>query len=88
MPTRFQTIKSASASITFIHKIILYTNHPTMAPEVCMIRTAAGKKKFLSAKRAKEPFLWFQLVDVVLLYGNQNQGYCHLDVATMTILLF
>ena len=28
----FSTIKSASASIAFFHKINLFTNHPTMAP--------------------------------------------------------
>ena len=56
----FSTIKSASASIAFFHKINLYTNHPTMAPEVCMVRTAAARKFGLSAKRFKEPFLWSQ----------------------------
>jgi hypothetical protein len=84
----FSTVKSASASIAFFHKINLYTNHPTMAPEVCMVRTAAARKFGLSAKRVKEPFLWSQLVDFGLLYGNQNQGYCHLVVSTMAILSF
>ncbi len=59
-----------------------------MALEVCMVRTAAAKKVGLSATRVKEPFLWFQLVDFALLYSNQNQGYCHLVVAAMAILLF
>jgi hypothetical protein len=84
----FSTVKSASASIAFFHKINLFTNHPTMAPEVCMVRTAAARKFGLSAKRVKEPFLWSQLVDFGLLYGNQNQGYCHLVVCTMAILSF
>jgi hypothetical protein len=52
----FSTIKSASASIAFFHKINVFTNHPTMAPEVCMVRTAAPRKFGLSAKRVKEPF--------------------------------
>jgi len=30
----FSTVKSASAFIAFFHKINLFTNHPTMAPEV------------------------------------------------------
>jgi hypothetical protein len=47
----FSTIKSASASIAFFHKINVFTNHPTMAPEVCMARTAAARKFKLSAKR-------------------------------------
>jgi hypothetical protein len=54
----FSTIKSASASIAFFHLLNVFTNHPTMAPEVCMVRTAAAARKFgLSAKRVKEPFL-------------------------------
>jgi len=59
-----------------------------MAPEVCMARTAATRKFGLSAKRVKEPFLWFHLVDFGLLYDNRNQGYCHLVVSTMAIFLF
>ena len=82
----FSTVKSASASIAFFHKINIFTNHPTMAPEVYMVRTAAARKFDLSTKRVKEPFLWFQLVDFALLYDNQNQGYCHLVVSTMAIL--
>ena len=58
---------SASASIAFFHNKNLYTNHPTMASEACMERTAAARKFGLSAKRVKEPFLWSQLVDVCLL---------------------
>jgi hypothetical protein len=82
------TVKSASASIAFFHKINLFTNQPTMAPEVCMVRTAAARKFSLSALRVKESFLWFQLVDYVLLYGNQNQGYGHVVVSTMAIISF
>ena len=84
----YSTIKSASASIAFFHKINLFTNHPTGAPEVCMVRTAAARKFGLSPKRIKEPFLWAQLVDFALLYGMHKQGYCHLVVATMAILSF
>jgi hypothetical protein len=84
----FSTIRSVSASIALFHKINLFTNHPTMAPEVCMVRTAAARKFGLSAKRVKEPFLWFQLVDFGILYGNQNQSYCLLVVSTMAILSF
>ena len=82
------TIKSASASIVFFHKINVFTNHPTMAPNNCMVRNAAVRKFGLSAKRLKEPFLWSQLVDFPALYDSQNQGYYHLVVATMAILSF
>jgi len=52
----FSTIKRASASIAFFHKINVFTIHPTVAPEVCMARTTAARKFGLSAKRAKEHF--------------------------------
>jgi hypothetical protein len=85
----FSTIKSVSASIAFFHKIKFYTIHPTMAPEVCIERTAVARNFGLSAKsRVKEPFLGSQLVDFALLYGNENQGFCHLVVSTMAFLSF
>jgi hypothetical protein len=59
-----------------------------MAPEVYIARTGAARKFGLSAKRVKEHFLWSQLVDFASLYGNQNQGYCHLVVSTMAIFSF
>ena len=80
----FSTIKSASAATAFFHKIIVFANLPIMAPEVCMLRTTTARKFGISAKHAKDPFLWFQLVDFALLYGIHNQGYCHLVVSTMT----
>ncbi len=84
----FSTIKSASASIAFFHKINLFTNQPTMAPEVCMVRTTAARKFGLSPKRVKEPFMWKDLVNFALLCGVNNQGYCHLVITTMAILSF
>jgi hypothetical protein len=51
------TIKSSSADIAFFHKINLFTNHTTMAPKVCMVKTAAARKLGLSANRVKELFM-------------------------------
>jgi hypothetical protein len=45
-------------------------------------------KLCLSAKRVKEPFLWFQLVHFDLLYDIYNQRKCHRVVATMKIVFF
>ena len=59
-----------------------------MAPEVCMVRTAAARKFGLSPKTVKEPFMWADLVNFAILYGIKSQGYCHLVVATMAILSF
>ena len=49
----FSIIKSASASFTFIHKVNLFTNHPTGAPEVYMVKTASSRNFGLSSKRVK-----------------------------------
>jgi hypothetical protein len=62
----FSTIKSASASTAFFHKINVFTKHPTMAPKVCMVRTTAATKFGLSAKKFKEPIFLFQLMVFVL----------------------
>jgi len=59
-----------------------------MAPEVCMMMTTFAMKFVFFAKRVKDPFLWFQLVDFALLYGIYNQGYCHLVVSTMAFFSF
>jgi len=80
------TIKSASAAIAFFRKINLFNFLPTLAPKECMMRTTTARKFGLSAKRVKDPFLWFQLVDFAILYAIYNQGYCHLVVSTMAIL--
>jgi hypothetical protein len=84
----YSIIKSASASIAFFHKINLFTNHPTGAPEVDMVRATIAMKFGLSPKRVKEPLLWTQLVDFALLYGIHIQVYCHLLLTTMAILSF
>jgi len=59
-----------------------------MAREVCIVRRAVARKFGLSPKRVKEPFMWIDLVDFALLYGVHSQAYCHLVVASMTILSF
>ena len=59
-----------------------------MAPEVCMMMTTFAMKFVFFAKRVKDPFLWFQLVDFALLYGIYNQGFCHLVVASMASVMF
>ncbi len=83
----FSTIKSASASIAFFHKIIFL---PT---------TLRGHPKFVWWEQQRlesmgchqnelRSLFFFQLVDFALLYGIHNQGYCYLVVATMATLFF
>ena len=46
-------------------------------------------RKFgLNTKNRKEPFEWEQVVDLAVAYGVRHQGYYHLVVATMTIVMF
>jgi len=79
----FSTISSASASsIVFFHKINLFTIHRATAHAVCMARTAAERNVGLSAKRVKETFLWFHLVDTLPPY------YIVAKTKTIATLLF
>jgi hypothetical protein len=59
-----------------------------MAFEVCVVMAEAARKFELSAKKVKNYFLLFQLVDFHELNGIHNQRYCHLVASTMAILSF
>ena len=46
-------------------------------------------RKFgLNAKNRKDPFEWDDVVRFAAAYGVRQQDYCHLVVATMTVLMF
>ncbi len=46
-------------------------------------------RKFgLNPKNRKEPFEWDDVVRFAVEYGVRQQGYCHLVVATMAVLMF
>jgi hypothetical protein len=49
---------------------------------------AATRRSNLNAKNRKEPFEWGQVVDFAVAYGVRRQGYCHLVVATMAVVMF
>jgi len=51
-----------------------------------MVKTAAARKFGLSAKKVKESLLWFQFVDLAILYDIHSQGHYHLIVSTMAVL--
>ena len=42
----------------------------------------------VAPQNRKAPFLWGQIVMFGMAYGVLQQGYCHLVVATMTVLMF
>jgi hypothetical protein len=84
----FAPVKSASAAIAFFQKVNLYNHLPTLSPAVGMVRQAATRKFGLTPKGRKEPFQWDQVVSFALAYGVHNQGYCHLVVATMVVVMF
>jgi integrase len=84
----FAPVKAASAAIAFYQKINLFDHEPTQSPAVCLVRGAAMRKFGLNPKNRKEPFEWEQVVSFVEAYGVRHQGYCHLVVATMAIVMF
>ncbi len=46
-------------------------------------------RKFgLNNKNRKDPFVWEDVVSFAVAYGIRQQSYCHLVVATMTVLMF
>ncbi len=81
-------MKSASAAIAFFQKVNLYNHLPTQSPLVGMVRQAATRKFGLTPKGRKEHFQWTQVVSFSPAYGVHNQGYCHLVVASMAVVMF
>jgi len=79
-------VKAASAAIAFYQKINLFAHEPS--PAVCIVRSAAMRKFGLNAKNRKEPFEWDDVVCFAVAYGVRQQGYRHLVVATMAVLIF
>ncbi len=46
-------------------------------------------RKFeLNPKNRKEPFEWENVVLFAKAYGVRQQGYCHLVVASMSVIMF
>jgi integrase len=84
----FAPVKAASAAIAFYQKINLFDHEPTQSPAVCVVRGAAMRKFGLNPKNPKEPFEWEKVVNFVEAYGVRHQGYCHLVVATMAVVMF
>jgi hypothetical protein len=80
-------VKAASAAIAFFQKINLFDHDPTQAPAVCLVRSAATRKFGLTPKNPKDPFEWSHVVSFAEAYGVRHQGYCHLVVATMAVVM-
>ncbi len=84
----FAPVKAASAAIAFYQKNNLFSHEPTQSPAVCLVREVAIRRFGLNAKNRKEPFEWTQVVKFVEAYGSRQQGYCHLVVATIVVVMF
>jgi hypothetical protein len=84
----FAPVKAASAAIAFFQKTNLFAHEPTQSPAACLVRSTAMRKFGLNAKNRKKPFEWDRVVDFAEAYGVRHQGYCHLVVATMAIIMF
>jgi len=85
----FAPVNSASATIAFFQKVNLFSHIPTQSHVVGMVRQAAARKFGLTPEGRKEPFQWAQVVAFAQAYGGvQHQGYCHMVVASMTVIIF
>jgi hypothetical protein len=84
----FAPVKAASAAIAFFQKVNLFDHEPTQCPAACLVRNAAMRKFGLNPKNRKEPFEWDNVVLFAEAYGVRQQGYCHLVVAAMAVILF
>ncbi len=84
----FTPVKSASVAIAFFHKVNLYNHLSTQSPAVSMVRQAVARKFGLTPKGRKEPFQWAHVVAFAQAYGVQHQGYCHVVVASMAVVMF
>ena len=52
------------------------------------MRSAATQRFDLNTKNRKGPFEWDQVVDLAVVYGVRHQGYYHVVVATMSVVMF
>jgi integrase len=84
----FAPVKAASAAIAFYQKINLFSHEPTQSPAVNIVREAAVRRFGLNPRNRKEPFEWANVVKFAEAYGARAQGYCHLVVATISVVMF
>jgi integrase len=84
----FAPVKAASAAIAFNQNINLFSHEPTQSPAVCLVREAAIWRFGLNPKNRKEPFEWAQVLKFAEAYGSRQQGYYHLVVATIAVVMF
>ena len=84
----FAPVKAASAAIAFFQKVNLFDHEPTQCPAACLVRNAAMRRFGLNPKNRKEPFEWDNVVLFAEAYGVRQQGYCHLVVASITVIMF
>ena len=66
----------------------LFDHEPTQCPAAWLVRNAAMRKFGLNPKNRKEHFEWDYVVLFAEAYGVRQQGYCHLVVASMAVIMF
>jgi hypothetical protein len=81
-------VKAASAAIAFFPKVNLFYHEPTQCPAACLVRNAAMRKFELNPKIRKEPFEEDNVVLFAEAYRVRQQGYYHLVVASMAVIMF
>jgi hypothetical protein len=83
----FAPMKAASAAIAFFQKVNLFDHEPTHCPAACIVRNAAMRKLGLNPKSRKELFEWDNVMLFAEAYGVRQQGYIHLVVASMAVIM-
>jgi hypothetical protein len=81
-------MKAVSTAIAFFQKINLFNHEPRQSPAVCIVRSVATRRFGLNNKNRREPFEWEQVLKFAKAYGVWLQGYCHLVVVTMFVIVF
>ncbi len=88
MAKTFAPVKAAPAAIAFFQKINLFNHEPKQSPAVCIVRSAATSRFGLNSKNWTDPFEWAQVQKFAEAYRVRQQGYCHLVMATMAVIMF
>ncbi len=83
----FAPVKAASTMSAFFQKINLFDHEPTQSSAACVVRSVSMQKFGLNTKNRKKPFEWNQFVDFTKACVVRHQGYCHLVVAAMAVVM-
>ena len=83
----FAPVRATPTSIVFYQKTNLFNYEPTPSQAVCIVRSVATRQFGLNNKNRKEPFEREKVVKIAKAYGVWHQGYCHLVVVAIQVIM-